>query len=212
MHLRSCAAAPAQPAPPSSATTPPPQMSKAPIQAFADRVSAVFVPVIVALALATWALWCGARLLQRGQPPLGCLPPAARLPALPAHWPTGARQPAPLAPCCPLCRPRYAAGVGGWYPPEWRPHDQSPFLFAFLFGIASLVIACPCALGLATPTAVCRLRCKGGLARAGHPGTAPAANALPALLSCCGRPRLPPTRPNLGRSWWAAAWPPATVS
>lgn len=34
-----------------------PQMSKAPIQAFADRVSAVFVPVIVALALLTWAVW-----------------------------------------------------------------------------------------------------------------------------------------------------------
>lgn len=33
------------------------QMSKAPIQAFADRVSAVFVPVIVALALLTWTVW-----------------------------------------------------------------------------------------------------------------------------------------------------------
>ncbi len=33
------------------------QMSKAPIQAFADRVSAVFVPVVVALALLTWAVW-----------------------------------------------------------------------------------------------------------------------------------------------------------
>ena len=33
------------------------QLSKAPIQAFADRVSAVFVPAVVALALLTWLLW-----------------------------------------------------------------------------------------------------------------------------------------------------------
>lgn len=33
------------------------------------------------------------------------------------------------------------------------PH-LSKFQFAFDFGISSLVVACPCALGLATPTAV----------------------------------------------------------
>ncbi len=33
------------------------QMSKAPIQAFADYVSSVFVPVVVALAALTWLFW-----------------------------------------------------------------------------------------------------------------------------------------------------------
>eukprot|EP00889_Picochlorum_renovo_P005597 jgi/Picre1/32627/NNA_007973.t1 len=81
------------------------QLSKAPVQAVADRISAVFVPVIVSLSLCTTAIW-------------------------------------------------YLAGVSGIVPDSWIPHGHSLFLFSLLFGIAVMVIACPCALGLATPTAV----------------------------------------------------------
>ncbi len=67
------------------------QASKAPIQRLADRVSSVFVPVVIVIAMATVAFWL-------------------------------------------------ASGAGT---------SQ-----AFLAGVAVLIIACPCALGLATPTAV----------------------------------------------------------
>lgn len=67
------------------------QGSKAPIQALADRVAAVFVPVVIVIAFITFAAW----------------------------W-----------------------AVGGEFVP------------AMLRLVAVLVIACPCALGLATPTAI----------------------------------------------------------
>jgi Cu+-exporting ATPase len=80
------------------------QCSKAPIQHFADRVSAVFVPTVVAIALLALVVW-----LAIGYTIL---------------------------------------------PDSWRPSGASPFLLAFTFFITTLVIACPCALGLAAPTAV----------------------------------------------------------
>ncbi len=67
------------------------QASKAPIQRLADRVAAVFVPVVIVIALATFGLWL----------------------------------------------------LGG-----------AGFTGALVRMVAVLVIACPCALGLATPTAV----------------------------------------------------------
>jgi len=69
------------------------QGSRAPIQRLADRVAAVFVPIVLAIAALTFAAW----------------------------WLLG---PAPAA------------------------------LFALTNAVAVLVIACPCAMGLATPTAI----------------------------------------------------------
>lgn len=81
------------------------QLSKAPVQAFADRISAVFVPAVVCISVLTTIVW-------------------------------------------------YTSGIVGLVPESWIPAGHSIFLFSLLFGIAVMVIACPCALGLATPTAV----------------------------------------------------------
>ncbi|KAK8295628.1 hypothetical protein V6Z12_D05G073600 [Gossypium hirsutum] len=45
-------------------------------------------------------------------------------------------------------------GVIGIYPKHWIPKGMDKFELALQFGISVLVVACPCALGLATPTAV----------------------------------------------------------
>ncbi|MBN1192867.1 MAG: heavy metal translocating P-type ATPase, partial [Coriobacteriia bacterium] len=79
------------------------QGSKAPVQRFADRISAVFVPVVVGLAVLTFLAWL-------------------------------------------LVVPRF---VGAAFYAE-----VTPFVKALLAGTAVIVIACPCALGLATPTAI----------------------------------------------------------
>lgn len=49
---------------------------------------------------------------------------------------------------------RYVTGILGGYPEEWLPENGNYFVFSLMFAISVVVIACPCALGLATPTAV----------------------------------------------------------
>ncbi len=80
------------------------QSKKAPIQRFADRAAAVFVPIVVLIAILTFISW-------------------------------------------------YLSFV---FFPGWTtlPSNTSPLLFSLMATIAVLVIACPCALGLATPTAI----------------------------------------------------------
>ncbi len=75
------------------------QVSKAPIQRVADRVSGIFVPGVIVIALASFLLW-------------------------------------------------YFVGVYAF------DVQEAPFTFSLTVFITVLVIACPCALGLATPTAI----------------------------------------------------------
>ena len=75
------------------------QSSRAPIQTLADRVSEIFVPVVISLSIATFAIWFVAIHLS------GALPATAAV-------------------------------------------------RAFAAAVAVLIIACPCAMGLAVPTAV----------------------------------------------------------
>jgi Cu+-exporting ATPase len=88
------------------------QGSKIPIQALADRITAVFVPIVIATALVTLGAWL----------------------LFPAFF--GA----------------IAAWAGGFLP--WVNPGMGSVALALYAAIAVLVIACPCALGLATPTAL----------------------------------------------------------
>jgi Cu+-exporting ATPase len=69
------------------------QSTRAPIQALADRISAVFVPAVIGIALATFVVW-------------------------------------------------------------WALADAAPVARGFAAAVTVLIIACPCAMGLAVPTAV----------------------------------------------------------
>ncbi|VFR02913.1 unnamed protein product [Cuscuta campestris] len=48
----------------------------------------------------------------------------------------------------------FIPGALGLYSKSWIPEGMDAFELALQFGISVLVVACPCALGLATPTAV----------------------------------------------------------
>jgi len=89
------------------------QSSKLPIQQFADRVTGIFVPIILAAAVATFLLW--------------------------------------------LIFPDPLRGVAGWaagFLPWVKVSGVTTPSLAVFAAVAVLVIACPCAMGLATPAAL----------------------------------------------------------
>lgn len=84
------------------------QNRKAPIERLADKITSVFIPIVVYLSLAVLAIWLG---LSLGH-------------AIPDS-----------------------------YLPGGRTSAGDRVFFAFEFAISCLVIACPCGIGLAAPTA-----------------------------------------------------------
>ena len=88
------------------------QGTKVPIQAFADRVTAVFVPIVVVIAALTFLAW--------------------------------------------FLFPDTLRPIAVWFSRflPWVDPNLNAFTLALINTVSVLVIACPCALGLATPTAL----------------------------------------------------------
>lgn len=84
------------------------QTSKAPIQAFADRVAGYFVPTVISLGVLTFLVWAGISTFASDE-------------SLPAMF---------------------------------HRHGSSKIAICVQMCISVIVVACPCALGLSTPTAI----------------------------------------------------------